>query len=101
VCLQKHAGSLTPPPAGCLRAGSSHTAYSDRLLQNPRQIVTADLEKNPTQWKSAKVELVESVEKVQRLNPRWIIPSHYDYLHGALHRRRFAKLYGFDWPEEK
>lgn len=42
-----------------------------------------------------------SVEKVRRLNPRWIVPSHYDYLDGALHRRRFAKLYGIEWPTTK
>ncbi len=41
-----------------------------------------------------------SIERIRRLNPRWIVPSHYDYLNGALHRRRFAKLNGFDWPKE-
>ncbi len=41
-----------------------------------------------------------SIAKVRQLNPRWIVPSHYDYLDGALHRRRFAKLYGFEWPEK-
>jgi glyoxylase-like metal-dependent hydrolase (beta-lactamase superfamily II) len=35
-----------------------------------------------------------SVEKVRRLNPRWIVPSHYDFLDGGLHRKRFARLYG-------
>jgi glyoxylase-like metal-dependent hydrolase (beta-lactamase superfamily II) len=39
-----------------------------------------------------------SAEKILRLNPRWIVPSHYDYLDGALHRRRFAKLYRIAWP---
>jgi len=42
-----------------------------------------------------------SVEKIRRLNPGWIVPSHYDYLDGALHRRRFAKLNRIQWPEEK
>jgi len=42
-----------------------------------------------------------SVEKVRRLNPRWIVPSHYDYLDGKLHRRRFAKLNRVEWPELK
>lgn len=42
-----------------------------------------------------------SIEKVRRLNPRWIVPSHYDYLNGELHRRRFAELYGIAWPEAK
>ncbi|MCW5555771.1 MAG: MBL fold metallo-hydrolase [Verrucomicrobiae bacterium] len=35
-----------------------------------------------------------SVEKVRRLNPRWLVPSHYDFLDGELHRKRFAQLYG-------
>lgn len=34
-----------------------------------------------------------SVEKVRCLNPRWIVPSHYDFLNGELHRKRFARLY--------
>jgi glyoxylase-like metal-dependent hydrolase (beta-lactamase superfamily II) len=42
-----------------------------------------------------------SIEKVRRLNPRWIVPSHYDYLDGRMHRRRFAKLYGIQWPAAK
>ena len=42
-----------------------------------------------------------SVEKIRRLNPRWIVPSHYDYLDGALHRRRFAKLNCIEWPAAK
>lgn len=42
-----------------------------------------------------------SIEKIRRLNPRWIVPSHYDYLDGALHRWRFAKLYGIEWPTTK
>lgn len=42
-----------------------------------------------------------SIEKVRQLNPRWIVPCHYDYLDGELHRRRFAKLYGIEWPAVK
>lgn len=42
-----------------------------------------------------------SVEKIRRLNPRWIVPSHYDYLDGELHRRRFARLYQIEWPSPK
>lgn len=34
-----------------------------------------------------------SVEKVRRLSPCWMIPSHYDFRDGALHRRRFGRLY--------
>ncbi len=33
-----------------------------------------------------------SLEKVRELNPRWIVPQHYDVLDGALHRRRFDRL---------
>lgn len=40
-----------------------------------------------------------SVERIRKLNPRWIVPGHYDYLDGALHRRRFARLYGIEWPK--
>ena len=39
-----------------------------------------------------------SVEKIRRLNPRWIVPSHYDYLDGELHRRRFGRHYRIAWP---
>jgi glyoxylase-like metal-dependent hydrolase (beta-lactamase superfamily II) len=39
-----------------------------------------------------------SAEKIRGLKPRWIVPSHFDVLDGDLHRRRFAKLFGFaDW----
>lgn len=39
-----------------------------------------------------------SAEKIRRLKPRWIVPCHFDMLDGDLHRRRFAKLFGFaDW----
>jgi glyoxylase-like metal-dependent hydrolase (beta-lactamase superfamily II) len=33
-----------------------------------------------------------TLEKVQRLNPRLMVPQHYDVLDGALHRRRFDRL---------
>ena len=33
-----------------------------------------------------------SLEKAWRLNPRWIVPQHYDVLDGSLHRRRFDAL---------
>lgn len=42
-----------------------------------------------------------SVERIRRLNPRWIVPGHYDYLDGELHRRRFAKLNRITWPAAK
>src|SRR6185503_12405607 len=34
----------------------------------------------------------ESLEKARRLDPRLIVPQHYDILDGALHRRRFNRL---------
>jgi len=60
-----------------------------------------NVHKPPAILNSAPEHFLISIEKIRRLNPRWIVPSHYDYLDGALHRRRFAKLYGFDWPEQK
>ncbi|HWA85620.1 MAG TPA: MBL fold metallo-hydrolase [Opitutus sp.] len=33
-----------------------------------------------------------SLKKAQALNPRWMVPQHYDFLDGALHRRRFDAL---------
>ena len=43
-------------------------------------------------------QLATSAEKIRRLELRWIVPCHFDVLNGDLHRRRFAKLYGFaDW----
>lgn len=33
-----------------------------------------------------------SLEKAQQLNPRWIIPQHYDVMDGELHRRRFDAM---------
>ena len=39
-----------------------------------------------------------SAERIRQLAPRWIVPCHFDFLDGDLHRRRFAKLYGMpDW----
>lgn len=47
---------------------------------------------------SAPEMLDASAEKICRLKPRRILPCHFDFLDGDLHRRRFAKLYGFaDW----
>lgn len=49
---------------------------------------------------SAPELLPASVERIQRLRPRWIIPCHFDFLDGDLHRRRFVKLYGLeDWEK--
>jgi glyoxylase-like metal-dependent hydrolase (beta-lactamase superfamily II) len=57
--------------------------------------------KPPAILNSVPEDFPVSAEKIRRLNPRWIVPSHYDYLDGALHRRRFAKLYGIQWPAPK
>lgn len=40
-----------------------------------------------------------SFRRVALLNPRWIVPNHYDRLDGALQRRRFDRLYERRWKE--
>lgn len=52
--------------------------------------------KPPAILNSAPELFAASAEKIRRLKPRWIVPCHFDFLDGDLHRRRFAKLYGFD-----
>lgn len=57
-----------------------------------------NVHKPPAILNSVPERFAESVEKIRRLNPRWIAPNHYDRLDGALHRKRFARLYGIkDW----
>jgi glyoxylase-like metal-dependent hydrolase (beta-lactamase superfamily II) len=34
----------------------------------------------------------DSLRKAARLDPRWIVPNHYDFFDGALHKRRFVGL---------
>lgn len=41
--------------------------------------------------------MAASAEKVRRLNPKLIVPQHYDVLDGVLHRRRANKLFRFNW----
>ena len=41
---------------------------------------------------SAPELIPETLAKTQRLNPRLMVPQHYDILDGALHRRRFDRL---------
>jgi glyoxylase-like metal-dependent hydrolase (beta-lactamase superfamily II) len=41
---------------------------------------------------SAPELIPESLEKARRLDPRLMVPQHYDVLDGALHRRRFDRL---------
>ena len=51
-------------------------------------------------FNSAPELLPSSAEKIRRLQPRWLIPCHFDFLNGDLHRQRFAKLYCFaDWKK--
>jgi glyoxylase-like metal-dependent hydrolase (beta-lactamase superfamily II) len=59
-----------------------------------------NVHKPPAILNSVPEQFAGSVERVRRLNPRWIIPSHYDWLDGKLHRRRFAKLFSIKWPEK-
>ena len=47
----------------------------------------------PTRILNSAPELIpESLEKARRLDPRLIVPQHYDILDGAVHRRRFDRL---------
>jgi glyoxylase-like metal-dependent hydrolase (beta-lactamase superfamily II) len=46
----------------------------------------------PAILNSAPQLIPASLEKAQRLNPRLMVPQHYDVLDGALHRRRFDRL---------
>lgn len=46
----------------------------------------------PAILNSAPELIPASLEKVRAMNPRWIVPQHYDVLDGALHRRRFDRL---------
>lgn len=41
---------------------------------------------------SAPALIPGSLGKAQQLNPRWIVPQHYDVLDGKLHRARFDRL---------
>ena len=46
----------------------------------------------PPIFNAAPELIAGSLEKARRLNPRWIIPQHYDVLDGTLHRKRFDAL---------
>ncbi len=52
--------------------------------------------KPPAILNSAPELFPESAAKIRQLKPRWMVPCHFDVLDGNRHRRRFAKLYGFD-----
>jgi glyoxylase-like metal-dependent hydrolase (beta-lactamase superfamily II) len=46
----------------------------------------------PAILNSAPELIPESLRKAERLNPRLMVPQHYDFLDGRLHRRRFDRL---------
>ena len=52
--------------------------------------------KPPAILNSVPEQFAASAEKIRRLQPRRMVPCHYDFLDGELHRRRFAKLFGLD-----
>jgi glyoxylase-like metal-dependent hydrolase (beta-lactamase superfamily II) len=57
-----------------------------------------NVHKPPPILNSVPEKFPASVEKVRRLNPRWIVPNHLDCLDAPLHRRRFARLCGIsEW----
>ncbi len=47
----------------------------------------------PAILNSVPAEFPASFRRVTALNPRWIVPNHYDLLDGARLRRRFDRLY--------
>jgi glyoxylase-like metal-dependent hydrolase (beta-lactamase superfamily II) len=56
--------------------------------------------KPPAILNSVPEQFAASAEKIRWLRPRRVVPCHYDFLDGELHRRRFAKLYGLaDWEK--
>ena len=57
-----------------------------------------NLHKPPAILNSAPENFAASVDKIQRLAPQLILPSHYDFCDGPLHRRRFCRLFRLpDW----
>jgi glyoxylase-like metal-dependent hydrolase (beta-lactamase superfamily II) len=48
----------------------------------------------PAILNSVPQHLPSSYAKIKTLNPRWIIPQHFDFRNGALHRQRFDRLNG-------
>jgi glyoxylase-like metal-dependent hydrolase (beta-lactamase superfamily II) len=52
-----------------------------------------NVHKPPAILNSVPERFAESVEKIRCLNPGWMVPSHYDFLDGELHRRRFIRLF--------
>ena len=57
-----------------------------------------NVHKPPAILNSAPEHFGASLEKIRQLTPRLIVPSHYDFCDGALHRRRFCHLFRLpDW----
>lgn len=57
-----------------------------------------NVHKPPAILNSAPELFPASVEKLRRLAPRLMIPCHYDFRDGELHRQRFCRLYKMpDW----
>jgi glyoxylase-like metal-dependent hydrolase (beta-lactamase superfamily II) len=46
----------------------------------------------PTILNSAPDKLASSYQRILELNPKWILPGHYDFFDAELHRRRFSRL---------
>lgn len=54
----------------------------------------------PAILNSAPEKFAASVRKIQNLAPQLIVPSHYDFLDGERHRRRFCQLFKLpDWKQ--
>ncbi|HEX9941817.1 MAG TPA: MBL fold metallo-hydrolase [Thermoanaerobaculia bacterium] len=47
---------------------------------------------SPAIFTSRPEQVWGSLQKALDLDPRWIVPNHYDFLDGALHKRRFQEL---------
>jgi glyoxylase-like metal-dependent hydrolase (beta-lactamase superfamily II) len=52
--------------------------------------------KPPAILNSVPGQFAASAEKIHQIKPLRIVPCHYDFMDGELHRRRFSKLYGMD-----
>ena len=52
-----------------------------------------NVHKPPAILNSVPEHFPASAERIRRLAPRLIVPSHYDFLDGELHRRRFDRLF--------
>jgi glyoxylase-like metal-dependent hydrolase (beta-lactamase superfamily II) len=52
-----------------------------------------NVHKPPAILNSVPEQFPASAERIRRLAPRLIVPNHYDFLDGELHRRRFHRLF--------